>query len=188
MDDHGEEIPLSGTKSGAQFLIGGFVGLIGGPMVLWFAITVITTDNKGDMPRWLSVILGWVCALSSLVLIAGGLFALGTMARQVARGDRLFLGETALSCLGRDGQVLTRIPYDNIAEVRFIEDEDYHHGPRDDRVAIRVIDPRRADTILKPESPLSGDEDEGDAVIQDRYRITPKKLHAKLVKRWRRNT
>ncbi|MBY0232056.1 MAG: hypothetical protein K2W96_22460 [Gemmataceae bacterium] len=187
MDDtQGEEISLSSGKSATQFLIGVLVGLVGGPMGLWFAITVITTDNKGDMPRWLTVLLGWLCALFSLVLVAGGLFAIGAMARQVWRGDRLVLGETALSCLGRGGQVLTRIPYDNIAEVRFVLDEELHNGPRDDRVAILLIDRRREDTVLREESPLAGD-DEGDTVIQDRYRITPRKLYQKLVKRWKRS-
>lgn len=180
-----EEIPLSAAKNATQFLIESMAGVGGGLLGLWFATTVITTPNNGDMPRWLTVLLGWLCFLFSILLVGMGVFALVRTARVSWRRDRLILGETDLSCVARDGQVLTQIPYDNIREVRLLEDEGLHNGPPDDRVAIVVIDPRRKDTILRKESPLAPDLDEGDAVLRDTYRLTPRSLYGKLLKRWR---
>ncbi len=186
--DHelGEEVSLSAGKSAVQIFIGSVAGVAGGSLGLWFAVHVITTPNNGDMPRWLVVALGWLCALFSLLIVAAGVFALGREARLARQGARLFVGATQLTCVARDGEVLVRVPYDNIEDVRFLEDEGGHNGPPDDKVAITLIDPRREDTILRAGSPLEPDLDEGHVVLRDRYRVSPRRLHGMLVEGWRR--
>jgi hypothetical protein len=185
--EHGEEILLSAGKSMTQFVIGSMAGVGGGLMGLWFAVHVITTPNNGDLPRWLTVLPGWLCSLFSVALVAVGVFTLGRTTRLAWRRDRLFLGDTHLRCVARDGQVLTHVPYDNIEEIRFLKDEGFHNGPPDDRVAIILVDPEREDTILRKESPLGPDVEDADIVLRDCYQITPRKLYEKLVKRWRRS-
>lgn len=165
-------------------MIAGMVS-VGGLMGLWFAVHIITTPNNGDMPRSLTVLLGLLCSLFCLALMAVGAFGVARAAWLVWRRDRLFLGDTHLRCVTRDGKVLTLIPYDNIDEIRFLEDEGGHNGPPDDKVAIILINPRRKDTVLLKESPLAPDVEEANAVLRDCYRLPPGTLYKKLVKRWR---
>jgi hypothetical protein len=186
-DEQGEEILLSAGKNVTQFVIGSMAGVGGGLMGLWFAVHVITTPNDGDLPRWLTVLLGWLCSFFSVALVAVGVFTLGRTTRLMWRRDRLFLGDTHLRCVATDGQVLTQVPYDNIEEVRFLEDEGFHNGPPDDRVVIVLVDREREDTILRKESPLAPDVEDADVVFRDCYQITLRKLYEKLVKRWRRS-
>ncbi|MGD9714124.1 MAG: hypothetical protein AB7V46_18995 [Thermomicrobiales bacterium] len=185
--EHGEEILLSTGKSITQFVIGSMAGVGGGLMGLWFSVHVITTPIDGDMPRWLAVLLGWLCSLFSVALVAIGVFTIGRTTRLMWRRDRLFLGDKHLRCVAQDGRVLIHVPYDNIEEIRFLQDEGFHHGPPDDRVAIILVDPGREDTILRKESSLELDDEEADIIFRDCYQITPRKLYEKLVKRWRRS-
>jgi hypothetical protein len=139
-DEHGEEIQLSGGKNTVQLVIGAVAGVGGGLLGLRFAVLVITTNIQGDMPRWVELPLGFLCGLFSLALLGMGVFTIGRAARLLSRRVRFYLDDTHLRCVSQDGEVLVHVPYDNIADIRFVEDEDYHHGPREEQlVQIRKL-------------------------------------------------
>jgi hypothetical protein len=185
--EHGEEVPLSYWKNVQTFSMGLFA-LIPGFFALWFAGALFADRNSRDL-HWALMV------LFSLLFSCGGLGFLGMaafLARkavwQVWRRDRLFLGENELLCVAQDGRVLTRIPYDNIEEITLMVEEGAFQGPPVYKVGVNLLDPGRKDTVLLAESPLAPHgEEKVDALIGDFYRIPPKKLYKKLLRKWEKH-
>jgi hypothetical protein len=181
--DYGEEVMLSYGKSFGAFMIGFFV-TVGGLLGLWFAAGVFSKRNDLNVVLWL--LIGALCSLASLAVLAMGVFSLYQAVLLTWRRDRLFLGEQHLHCVSRDGKILTRIPYDNIDAIELLEEVRHSDNVVIEKVGITLIDPGREDTILLEESPLAPQGEENvDVLIRDFYRIPPKKLRKRLMNKWR---
>src|SRR5437879_6575493 len=87
----GEEVSVSVGKNVTQFSIGSMAGVGGGLMGLLFGLHVVTTPNNGDLPRPLTVLLGLLCSLFSLALMAVGADTLVVAVRDLWSADRLYL-------------------------------------------------------------------------------------------------
>lgn len=181
----GEEILLSYRKAlmaGCTVLVALTMGVLG---VLISLCTLLAW--RANQVHWtlalffgLGTLFVGVCALIYTVLV-GPALVMG-----VLRHDRLRIGEKALQCVARDGQILTHVPYDNIDEITLEEASKGEAGPPFFMVGITLIDPRHAGTILGERSPVCGEEGY-DVVIRDFYRKSPKQLYKKLRNKWKRH-
>jgi hypothetical protein len=157
-----------------------FVGYIGGAIIYAEA-----TREQGA--RW-----GFLCGCGSPILLVGFLLVLGMMACEVnllvnlLRGEHLVVGEYALQCVTRAGQVVIHIPYDNIKRVR-VEDVIEQRGLR--QVLVRKVsfvlrDAEAADSTIGFSTSFSPGKATGEFHIEPIYQASPDQIGKALRKRW----
>ena len=183
----GDEIVLSLRKTLARCFYGALAVLMG---VIALSMAAMSVGG------WLAGNLHWgiavvVAPLALIVGVACSLIGVGMMLEILLgywRRERLALGEEALQCVMRGGEVLDHIPYDNIQDMEVVERQE-ESGPPYKIVGLHLIDAKRSDTVLRLTSRLNpaDEDDEYDVIIPDLYKLSPEKIHKKLKGKWKKS-
>jgi hypothetical protein len=164
------------------------IAILTGVTAMFIAVVLVLGWNAGDV-HWAGA-----AVLSPLAFILGvvsPLIGVGMILEiflGYCRRERLTLGDAALQCVIRAGEVLDHLPYDNIQDME-VQHRQEETGPPYKIVGLKLVDPQRPDTVLRLTSRLSpaDEDDEFDVTIQDLYKLSPEKLHKKLKARWKKS-
>jgi hypothetical protein len=187
--DRGKVFPLStwrvALRSLAFFLALGF-----GVLVAYFGVAIIHAElTRGQESRWaLLFCCGLPLFLAGLVIVVAMAVVQANLLLNLARGERLLVGERALQSVTRGGRVLNHIPYDNMERVRVLDVVE-QRGARQIRVRkveFVVFDDKAAGTVLGLCASFSPGKRRGEYYIEPVYRASPDQIGQALLKRWRK--
>jgi len=177
-------------------------------MAVWFAPREIVHPVEGDefpvsgwaFLRWsllslVFVLAGFLCfymigktglprsrlILVGLLLIGGGLIGVAVNIGRTFRHRRLILGDECVQFVEGNELVLGQIPYDNIADLKFL-----NHRTRKG-VAIVCVQPLRPDTFWSGAGSVFDDsmEYQCDVIIGYGLTLPPRRVFDQLLARWR---
>jgi hypothetical protein len=181
-----DEVYLSLGKSFVRVL-SGLVALLMAAIAFFISFVVVSGWADGDIHWAVALVVAPLAFLFGLASLALAAYLCVDTIRALARRERLVLGKDALLCVVGEGDVLDRVPYDNIQDMRVVERQE-ETGPPYKLIGITLLDPRRADTVIQLNSHLApaDEDDEFDVTIQDLYKLSPEKLHKRLTSKWRK--